>query len=169
MPEQEAAKLEPTDGPHHPLHDTLLDRLVGASQVTGTIAGRPAEQTCDVEWVLNHQFLRIHFLGMRPATAAGGGAPVQYEAFVFVGYSNMFDHYVVHWLDIFGGHFSRTLGFGERLEGGNAIRFVFEADTPLHNTITWHPEAGTWEMLIRQKDEHGRWTTFGERHFVKLR
>ncbi len=158
----------PVDGPHRPFWDNLLDKLVGTWSVVGTIAGRPADQVCDVEWVMNHQFLRIHFLGAEPSVPTEGGARVRYEALVFVGYSNMFEHYVMHWIDVFGGHFSQTLGFGTRPERGTAIRFVFEGDTPLHNTFTWDPATETWSMRIRQKDEKGSWATFGDTQFVKV-
>ena len=148
------------------MRDDLLDKMVGTWKVTGRIAGRSIEQGCNAEWVLNHQFLRIHFLAAQPAPAQGQTG-VRYEALVFVGYSNMFEHYVVHWIDVFGGHFSQTLGFGTRLAGGRSIRFVFEADTPLHNTIAWDPGTGTWSMRIRQKNLEGKWTTFAEARFVK--
>src|SRR5439155_24686309 len=144
----------PADGPGRPMQDDLLDKMVGTWKVTGTIARRSIEQACDVGWVLNHQFLRIHFLAAKPkpATRAESNAGVRYEALVFVGYSNMFEHYVVHWIDVFGGHFSQTLGFVTRLAGGRSIRFVFEAYTPLLNTIAWVPRTGTRSMRIRLKN-----------------
>ena len=79
---------------------------------------------------------------------------------VFVGYDNMSERYVVHWLDIFGGRFSETLGYGKRKDR-NSIRFLFESGTgPLQNTFTRNPRNGTWSMVIDQKDAKGKWTTF---------
>ena len=81
---------------------------------------------------------------------------------VFIGYDNMSERYVVHWIDIFGGRFSETLGYGT-LQGQDSIRFVFEYPTgPLHNTFTWNPKNRIWSILIRQKDENGKWTVFAD-------
>jgi hypothetical protein len=40
--------------------DDLLDRLVGKWNATGAVHGTPSKQTFEVDWALNHQFLRIH-------------------------------------------------------------------------------------------------------------
>lgn len=37
-------------------------------------------------------------------------SPPNYEAMVFIGYDNTSERYVVHWIDVFGGRFSETLG-----------------------------------------------------------
>ncbi|HEY8226282.1 MAG TPA: hypothetical protein VIG25_13455 [Pyrinomonadaceae bacterium] len=36
--------------------------------------------------------------------------PSQYEAMVFIGYDNTSERYVAHWIDIFGGRFSKDEG-----------------------------------------------------------
>ncbi len=50
--------------------------------------------------------------------------PPQYEALVFLGYDNASERYVAHWIDVFGGRFSETLGYGTR--SGDSIKFIFE-------------------------------------------
>ena len=159
------------DGPNHPLRDRLLDELVGNWEVTGTVVGEPLRHSCAVEWILNHQFLRIHFLDIGTKASrkkkAGRDDHPRYEAMVFVGYDNMSDRYVVHWLDIFGGRFSEILGYGQ-LMGRNSIRFRFEGGTvPLHNTITWNPQKRTWSMIIDQKNPKGKWTRFASESFQR--
>jgi len=52
----------------------------------------------------------------------------EYEAIVFISYDNMSERYVVHWIDIFGGRFSETLGYGNSRDQ-HSIRFVFEYAT----------------------------------------
>jgi hypothetical protein len=42
------------------LKDDLLDHLVGKWNVAGTTHNTPTAQTLEVDWVLNHQFLRIY-------------------------------------------------------------------------------------------------------------
>src|SRR5437660_12322907 len=85
--------------------------------------------------------------------------PSQYEAIVYIGYDNTSERYVAHWIDVFGGRFSETLGYGAR--DGNRIKFVFEyQDGPFHNTFTWNAEAKTWTFLMEQKDQTGKWKEF---------
>lgn len=47
----------------------------------------------------------------------------------------MSERYVAHWLDVFGGRFSETLGFGKR--EGNSIRFLFE-NSMAYSTNTFY-------------------------------
>lgn len=144
---------EPLDGRHRTFNDELLENLVGEWKLTRQIRGQSLENTVTVEWVLNHQFLRVHMKDVRK--------PAQYEAMVFIGYDNMSERYVVHWIDVFGGRSSETLGYGRR--NGNSIKFVFEyPDGPFHNTFTWNPENKTWKFLGEQKTQAGKWTTFAE-------
>jgi len=79
---------------------------------------------------------------------------------VLIGYDNTSERYVVHWIDLFGGRFSETLGYGTR--SGNRIKFVFEyPDGPFHNTFTWNPPKG-WVFLMENKDQTGKWKVFAE-------
>lgn len=156
------------DGEHVPFRDGLLDKLVGRWKVTGTIAGQAIEHRCDAEWVLNHQFLRVHFLDVTRGVQgrAGEMRDPRYEAEVFIGYDYMSERYVAHWLDTFGGRFSEVLGYGARQNRNRSIRFIFEGGSgPLHNTFTWNKDDATWTMLIRQKDSKGRWQTFADESF----
>src|SRR6185295_8116733 len=110
-----AVAQEPLDGPNRQFKDELLENLVGDWKLTRQFKTRKAENTAKVEWVLNHQFLRIHMKDVAPQS--------QYEAIVFVGYDNASDRYLAHWIDVFGARFSETLGYGKR--DGNSIKFVF--------------------------------------------
>jgi hypothetical protein len=145
------------DGPKHIFHDSLLDNMEGRWTLTGTIAGHPAQHTVDAEWVLNHQFLRIHEKDNN--SAKDGTTP--YEAIVMVGYDNTSERYVAHWTDIYGGRFSETLGYGTRT--GNDLRFVFEyPDGPFHTTFRWKPDAGKWEWLMESRNNAGQWRQFAD-------
>jgi hypothetical protein len=144
----------PLDGPNVRFQDQLLDKLAGHWQLTGAIMGRPANHSVDAEWVLNHQFLRIHELG----PSANGQS--SYEALVFVGYDHTSERYVAHWIDIFGGRTSETLGYGKRMD--QSIVFVFEyPDGPFHTTFRWDAQSGTWNWLMQTKDKTGKWVEFG--------
>ena len=138
-------------------HDDLVDHLAGAWTITGQVMGRDAHHDVQAEWVLNHQFLRIH---EKTATSAPASER-RYEAIWFLGYDAVSGRYVLHLLDVFGGRYSETLGYGTR--DGNAIRFVFEyGDGPFHTTYRWSPETGAWQWLLEQKDKDGKWTQFAD-------
>ena len=124
---------------------------MGDWKLARQIRGQTVQNTVQVEWVLNHQFLRIH---MKDAAT-----PAQYEAMIFLGYDNASDRYVIHWIDVFGGRFSETLGYGKPVHNG--ISFVFEyPDGPFTNTFTIDPASHRLSFLLRQKNARGEWTTF---------
>lgn len=100
-------------------------------------------------------------LQIQTLQGAGTKTPASYEAMVFIGYDNTSERYVAHWIDVFGGRFSESLGYGTR--AGNSIKFVFEyPDGPFHNTFTWNPETKMWVSLLEQKDTTGKWKVFAE-------
>jgi hypothetical protein len=60
--------------------DFLLDRLTGSWTLQGTIAGRETTDDIESEWVLNHEYLRLHETS-RAKNAQGQPA---YEAIIFI-------------------------------------------------------------------------------------
>lgn len=147
---------EPLDGRNRIFHDELLENLAGDWKVTRKIGGRTVENIVKAEWVLNHQFLLAHMKDV--------SNPPTYEAQIFIGYDNTSERYVAHWIDVFGGRFSETLGYGTR--AGNSIKFVFEyPEGPFRNTFTWNPETKTWLSLMEHKDARGKWKVFAEDNF----
>ena len=148
------------DGPNVLFRDKLVDQLAGRWELEGTMAGRKTRYRVTAGWVLNHQFMRVHLkeLGKKDgAYEALGG----YEALVFLGHDNTRERHVAHWIDVFGGRASETLGFGKRK--GNAITFVFEyPDGPFRTTFRWNPRMRTWQLLMRTRNKAGKWSTFGQ-------
>ena len=155
----DTTKAAPLDGPNRPMRDSLLEHLVGHWRVTRQRTGQADSTSADVDWVLNHQFVRLHYHDAAPTAAS-------YEAMVLIGRDNTSDRYVVHWLDLFGGRSSETLGYGTPVLNG--IRFVFEyPDGPFVNTFTFDRGAGQWSTLMRQKNARGEWTTFATERFTR--
>ena len=146
----------PLDGRGKPVNDPLLDKLVGEWKITRKFPNRTAENKASVKWVLDHQFLLIHMTDVK--------VPSSYEAMIFVGYDNTSERYVAHWIDVFGGRFSETLGYGTR--SGNRINFIFEyPDGPFHNSFIFDPVKGTWIFSTEQKDASGKWKPFADDFF----
>ncbi len=147
----------PLDGPHRPLDDPLLDHLVGSWRLSGTVQGEPVEQALEARWVLNHQFLRLDYTGLGEPPA---GEP-RYEATVLVGHDNLSERYVAHWVDVFGGRMSTTLGYGTRQDRSITFRFEYPSG-PFDNTFTWHPDENRWRFNLRSRAGSGEWLQFAE-------
>ncbi len=149
---------EPTANPA--LHDPLLDQLVGDWSVERTFhSGRVARNIVHAEWVLQHQFVELHYRD--PVT------PPRYEATVLIGYDKTANRYLCHWADSYGGTYSAD-GFAPRQDKSNAMKFAFEFhDGQLTNRFVFEPSSGTWKSTIRQT-EKGEWILFCEDKFTRL-
>jgi hypothetical protein len=135
-----------------PFQDEFLEKLSGRWNLTRTVRGTTQENKVEADWVLAHQFLRLHMTDV--------ASPSKYEADVYIGYDKSQNRYVAHWMDTFGGGFS-LMGFGVR--EGNSLPFTFEdADGTVRNTFTYDPATQTWTCLIVQKAKGGDWKTFAE-------
>jgi hypothetical protein len=144
-------------------HDDLVDHMAGTWKLQGPVMGHPGHHDVEAEWVLDHQFLRIH----EKTSADAPSDEHRYEATWFLGYDPVSERYVLHLLDVFGGRFSETLGYGTR--AGNAIHFVFEyPDGPFHTTFQWSPETSRWEWLMEQKDKEGKWAQFADLKLTRV-
>lgn len=122
-------------------NDALLDAMTGKWVLTGTVRGKPTTHDVEADWVLNHQFVRLHEVS-REKTAAG--AP-QYDAWIFVGWDDTQKLYIIHWLDVYGGGYS---GRGKGKRDGNSIPFLFHYEndnTDFQNTFVWDEKAKTWQ------------------------
>ena len=132
--------------------DDLLDHLVGKWDATGTVHDRPSGQTFEAEWVLNHQFLRIHEKSVENVT----GTNVPFEALLFIGYDKTSKRYVYHTMNVFGGGRLGDLADGQRR--GNEIKFEanFEGRQGYARFI-WQPESKTWHYVNGVQNAKGEW------------
>lgn len=133
-----------------PLTDPFLDNLVGSWSISRQIRGTVVENSLDVQWALNHQFVQLHMQGK--------GTPPAYEAIVLIGYDARASRYVAHWCDDYGGQFS-AVGYGKR--SGDSIEFTFSyPDGPFHNTFTWDPSARGWTFVLESENGRGERVLF---------
>jgi hypothetical protein len=138
-------------------HDDLIDRLAGTWVMSGNVMGKDAHHEVQADWILKHQFLRIH----EKTSASAPNGERAYEAFWFPGYDPDKKQYVMHLIDVYGGTYSETLGYGTR--DGDQIRFLFDyPDGPFRTVYRWIPGAGTWEWVMDQKGKAGKWTAFAD-------
>jgi hypothetical protein len=144
-------------------HDDLVDHLAGRWKMQGQVMGKDAHHKVQADWILHHQFLRIH----EETTLDAPKGEHPYEAFWFLGYDPDSKKYVMHLIDVFGGKYSETLGYGTRQ--GNQIRFLFDyPDGPFRTMFQWNPDGNTWEWLMdQQKDKSGKWAPFAVLRLTK--
>ncbi|MBV9398585.1 MAG: hypothetical protein JO062_11440 [Bryobacterales bacterium] len=138
--------------------DDLLDQLVGFWDLNGMVRGEPVHEHLASDWVLNHQFLRIHRKQLEGP----------HEQLIYIGYDPVSERYVAHLLDTFGGRGSETLGYGIR--SGDKIQFVFEYPSgPYHYTFSWDSKEKSWQFVLESKDRQGHWTTFSTQALKRMK
>jgi hypothetical protein len=146
------ARADGAERPKEGLRDPFLQNLSGKWDLERRIRGREERNAVDAEWVLGHQFLRLHMID--------AARPPAYEALVMIGYDDGAQRYVAQWCDTWGGKFS-AIGYGKR--SGNSIEFRFEfSDGPFYNTFTWHPEIRGWDCRLENVDKEGKRVLFAE-------
>ncbi|HEY6272556.1 MAG TPA: hypothetical protein VIX19_11265 [Terriglobales bacterium] len=142
--------------------DSLLDRLAGSWILQGTIAGQETTHDIESEWVLSHEYLRLHETS-REKNAQGQPA---YEAIVFIEWDESSNEYKCLWLDSAGGGgLSAPIARGKR--GNDEIAFFFrdkDKDSGVHTTFVYSKGTGTWSWLI-DNEFGGKLTSFAR---VKL-
>src|ERR1051325_8330763 len=74
------AAEEPADGPKTIFKDDFIENLVGQWNITRQVRGKEVHNAMTAEWVLNHQFLKLHMKDTAD--------PPQYEAIILIGYSH---------------------------------------------------------------------------------
>jgi hypothetical protein len=141
--------------------DPLLDRLAGSWVLQGTIAGRETTHDIDSDWVLGHEYLRLHETS-REKNAQGQSA---YEAIVFIEWDKSSNEYACLWLDSTGGGgiSSQIIGHGKR--SGDEIAFLFKVKNGrFHTTFAYSKSTDTWQWLM-DDEESGKLSPFAR---VKL-
>lgn len=142
--------------------DPLLDRLAGTWILQGTIAGHQTTHDIESEWVLNHEYLRLHETS-RERNARGQPA---YEAIIFVEWNGTANEYKCLWLDSTGGGaLAAPIAPGKR--DNDEITFSWrdkDKDSGVNTTFAYNRVTDTWAWLI-DNEEAGKRTPFAR---VKL-
>jgi len=122
--------------------DALLDKFAGTWVLEGTMAGGKVVHDIEAEWVLGHQYLRIHEIA-REVDAEGAPA---YEAIVFIGWDDRVDQYTNLWLDVTGagGLNGEGIGRADKRDDELAFFFVFPDGSPWHTTFTYDRADDSW-------------------------
>ncbi|HMD17894.1 MAG TPA: hypothetical protein VKH18_14605 [Terriglobales bacterium] len=125
--------------------EPLLDHLTGNWILQGTIAGRETTHDVEAEWVLGHEYVRLHETS-REKKAQGQAA---YEAIIFIEWDESSNEYRCLWLDSTGGGGLSAQGIAHGKRSGDGIVFLFkDKDSSIHNTFAYSKSSDTWQWLI---------------------
>jgi len=125
--------------------EPLLEHLTGNWILRGAIAGRETTHDVEAEWVLGHEYVRLHETS-REKKAAGEPA---YEAIIFIEWDESSSEYRCLWLDSTGGGglSAQGIALGKRI--GDEIAFLFkDKDGSIHTTFAYSKSTDTWQWLI---------------------
>jgi hypothetical protein len=146
--------------------DPLLDHMVGTWVLQGTIAGRETTHDVAADWVLGHQYVRLHEVS-RERRADG---QAEYEAIVFVGQDPSKRGYACLWLDATSGRGLAGTAIGHGRRSGDGIAFLFKgADgSRFHTTFAYGGAADTWRWIMDGED-HGKRQPFARLSLARAR
>ena len=142
--------------------DPLLDPLTGSWILQGTIAGHETTHDIESEWVLNHEYLRLHETS-REKNVQGQPA---YEAIIFIEWNESSSEYRCLWLDSTGGG-GLAAPVAKGIRGNDEITFMFrdkDKDSGVKATFVYSKATDSWNWLIDNEDA-GKLTSFAR---VKL-
>ena len=123
--------------------DSFLDHLVGNWVLRGELAHKQTTHDVSAEWVLGHQYVRLHEISRESNT---NGQPA-YEAIVFIGWDESAREYACLWLDSTGTSSFSSDGVGRAKRDGDDIPFVFrEANRQIsfRNTFSYDKKTDSW-------------------------
>ena len=145
--------------------DSLLDRFVGNWVLRGTIQDGPVTHDVSAEWVLAHQYVRMHEVSRERDST---GAP-EYEANVYIGWDPAAKQYVCIWLDVFGGISAQSVG--RATPAANRIAFVFSiglGQPGFHTTFIYDQASDRWSWEM-DNVEDGRRAPFARVSLTRSR
>jgi len=144
--------------------DPLLERLAGTWVLRGTIDGQSTTHDVVADWVLGHEYVRLHEVS-REKDAAGRPA---YEAIVFIGRDPGSDGYACLWLDSTGGGGLAGSAIGHAKRGVDAIAFVFKGSdgSLFHTTFACDKAGDAWQWLM-DGEEGGKLVPFARLRMTK--
>lgn len=137
----------PASGQTAPAADLLLDRLVGSWVLRGPIAGRNMTHDISAEWMLGHEYLRLH----EQSRERDEQGRALYEAVVLIGRDAAAGEYQCLWLDSTGGGGLDAKFIARAKPSGDTIPFVFrepDGSVSFTNTFAYEPEADAWTWAL---------------------
>ena len=127
--------------------DSFLDHLVGKWVLRGELAGKTTIHDITSEWVLGHQYVRLHEISRETSK---NGLPA-YEANIYIGWDQPAREYAILWLDSTATSGFSSEGIGRAKRSGDTIPFVFKDDKnqiSFRNTFTYDQKTDSWTWRL---------------------
>ena len=124
----------------------LLDRLAGDWVLKGSLGGKESTHDIHADWVLNHEYLRLHEVS-REKNDKGGPS---YEAIVFINWNVKTQEFDCLWLDSTGGGglSAQTIGHAKYSDASIPFIFTISPEESLQTTFRYESSSDTWEWTI---------------------
>lgn len=154
----------PASAQQSTFQDSLLDHMIGKWVLRGTIGGSETTHDIAVQWVLGHQYMRLHEVS-REKDAEGRAA---YEAIVFIGWDEPSSRYACLWLDSTGGGGLTPMAIAYAQRGDDEIAFLFNGSdgSVFHTTFVYGTDTDTWQWLM-DGEEGGKLVPFARVKLVR--
>jgi hypothetical protein len=144
------------DGSDARFYDDLLDHMVGQWVVDVDVYGNKFTSDREVEWVLSHQYLRIH----EKSREVVPWLKIPFERIMYIGYNHRSKRYVVYELNVHGADVPfepEGLAYGYRSGNELAVEHKNGADVRAKSRLVWDAASRTWLMqswrVIDGKDQ----------------
>jgi hypothetical protein len=135
---------------------SLLDHMTGNWVLQGKIAGQDAIHDVEADWVLNHEYVRLHEISRQKDAQ---GQPI-YEAIIFIDWNASLGEYTCLFLDSTAGGGLSPETFAHAKPNGDEIPLVFTLKNGFfHTTLVYDKSSDTWQWLL-DDDEGGKRTPF---------
>lgn len=129
-------------------YDDLLNNFVGKWDVSATVHGQKFTLEREAEWVMNHQYLRIH----EKSSEVIPWLKIPFERTIFIGYNHLSKRYVVYELTVHGADGPlQPEGFSYADRTGNELKLVIKKGSEpfITQRFTWEPESRSWHFQGR--------------------
>lgn len=126
-------------------HDDLLDHFVGKWEVTAVVHGATFTLHREAEWVLDHQYLRVH----EKSREVVPWLKIPFERIIFIGYNHRLKHYVVYEANVHGADIPFVPeGFSYATRNGNELTIDHtNAGVAVgRGRWTWDAATSTWHI-----------------------
>jgi hypothetical protein len=133
------------DGSEARFHDDLLDRFVGKWEVSAVVYGQKFTLDREAEWVLHHQYLRLH----EKSREVIPWLKVPFERLIFIGYNHRSKRYVVQEMTVHGADVPfEPEGFAYASRTGDELTVDIKngAEVAIRGRWTWDRASGTWRI-----------------------
>jgi hypothetical protein len=132
------------DSANGSFQNDLLNHLVGKWDVVAIAHGEKFIFNLKAEWVMNHQYLHIHF----KSNEVVPWLKVPFEAEYFFGYNKTTKRYTVHEMTVHGDD-GPYEGFCYAYQTGNEFKLMKKhagSDNATVQRFTWEPKSKSWEI-----------------------